>query len=558
MNFSCLHILCALFIYVLSCHNVNLSAQNINTRILDTDVKISGTFGEFRGNHFHAGVDYKTEKKEGISVFSADDGYVYRILVSRSGYGKALYINHKNGTTTVYAHLRDFAGEIADTVWRIQKKQKIFELDYRPAPGKIKIRKGQVIGYSGNTGSSEGPHLHFETRHTDSERPFDPVSIGFNFEDQIPPVLNTLWVYDLPSDTLIYPLPLPRQIEGTSSDTIPINGYFMIGLNVFDLAGAEKNKLGIRSAKLYINGKLLVSYQTQAFDFQQSREIIGIIDQGLRQRNKESFILHGANNLSIPFFENKLSNGIIKLVENGVYELAIDLEDVMGNKSNYKFALQSQPAPSQGQPLFSPCIIIEPGKDTTLHMGDFSAVIGPSCMLGASCIQLGKTERQKELSSIFQIGDPAVPLLKPIKIKFKLDSISVQNSERIVVVRLEMNNKYTSLGGKVKDGFITAESSIFGQFLLMEDTESPECRKPSYFMDELTQKKALALELEDNLSGVGEFRCKINGKWVYSEFYPSRKTLIIYNIEKYKGQTLEVKATDKRNNTSRNRFKIEP
>ncbi|MFM7080270.1 MAG: M23 family metallopeptidase [Bacteroidota bacterium] len=539
-------------------HTAILSAQSINTRILDTEVKISGTFGEFRGNHFHAGIDYKTEKKEGIPVFSADDGYVYRILVSRNGYGKALYINHKNGITTVYAHLRDFEGAIADTVWGIQKKQKNFELDYRPPPGKIKIKKGQVIGFSGNTGSSEGPHLHFETRYTDSEKPFDPSSLGFTFEDLTPPDLNTLWIYDLPSDSIVYPLPEPRGFDGITKDTIYISGRFLVGLNVHDLAGTEKNRLGIKTAKLFLDDRLKVSYAIQPFEFQQSKEIIGVIDQGLRQKGKQSFLLHASNSLSIPFFENKFSNGIIELNDNLHSIMTIELEDIMGNKSIHTFHLMSRPILSPKQSIDSSCVVIKPGSDTTFQTGIFSVEIGPKSLLGISCIQFEQSEKQEGLSPIFLVGSPAIPIISPIKLKFLLDSTAIQNWDKIVVTRLEANNTYTSLGGKLGNGFISVESGTLGKFQLQLDSEPPECKKPNYFLDEFTEKKALALELEDNLSGVGEFRCKINGKWVYSEFYPSRKTLIIYNIDKYKGQTLEVKATDKRNNTSRNRFKIEP
>ncbi len=534
------------------------TGQTLNTHILDTETKISGTFGEFRGNHFHSGTDYKTGKKEGVPVFAADDGYIIRVLVSRSGYGKALYINHKNGITTVYAHLRAFEGEIADTVWKLQKRQKHFELDRRFGHQKIRIQKGQLIGYSGNTGSSEGPHLHFETRHTQTEKPFDPTTVGFTFNDQLPPILNELWIYQLGADSVTYPLPIPKRYEGRTADTIPVAGPFIVGINTFDLAGEEKNQLGIKKTKLYLNDSLIISFEITSFEFHQSKEIIGVIDQGLRYTGQHSFLLHRTRKLTIPFFDEKLSNGILSLAEGSKKRLRIELEDVMGNQNTYTYLLASESKQNQVDPRPKDQMLLKLETDTTFILDEFKVQISANSLLGPSYVKFARMNYPDSRSNSYQFGSPDIPLVKPVKVQFKLDSSQIRSSGRLTIVRLEKNNNITSLGATLKNGWLTAESGTLGVFKMMHDQNAPECDNPTYFEDELTGKIALALELDDDLSGVGAFRCKVNGKWIYSEYYPSRKTLIIYGIEKYKNETLEVKATDKCNNTSRSRFIIEP
>jgi len=161
---------------------------------LDIPLILSGSFGELRSNHFHSGLDIKTQQRTGLPVYAPADGYVSRIKVGHYGYGKALYIKHPNGYSTVYAHLERYAGKIQDYVKKQQYRKESYEIELFPKADLLPVYKGDLIGYSGNTGSSGGPHLHFEIRDA-SSRPMNPMLFGLDVPDTRRPLLNSVMVY---------------------------------------------------------------------------------------------------------------------------------------------------------------------------------------------------------------------------------------------------------------------------------------------------------------------------------------------------------------------------
>ena len=159
---------------------------------LDSRLLLSGTFGELRSNHFHTGIDLKTKGVEGLNIYSIEEGYITRIKVSSYGYGKAIYINHPDGNTSVYAHLKSFSTKIDSIIKKEHYKKEAFEINYFPAKDEIKVSKGEIIALSGNSGSSGGAHLHFEIRNTYSEKPLNPLDFNFKVIDEIAPIIKKL------------------------------------------------------------------------------------------------------------------------------------------------------------------------------------------------------------------------------------------------------------------------------------------------------------------------------------------------------------------------------
>lgn len=170
---------------------------------LEIPLVLAGTFGELRSNHFHSGIDIKTQQREGLPVLAVADGTVTRIVVSHWGYGKALYVAHPNGYTSVYGHLKKFGPEIEEYVKKVQYAKQSYEVEIFPDYGELKVSQGTTVAFSGNTGGSSGPHLHFEIRSSVNEKPTNPLLYGYDVRDATDPTLLGLYAYPLSKDALI-------------------------------------------------------------------------------------------------------------------------------------------------------------------------------------------------------------------------------------------------------------------------------------------------------------------------------------------------------------------
>ena len=221
-----------ILLLILILNFINIKAQEINTKNdfqspLKIPLALSGTFGELRSNHFHSGIDFKTNKEIGIPIFAPASGYVSRIKVSPTGFGKALYIAHENGLTTVYAHLDKFNKEIHEYITKKQYELQQFPIDISIEKDKFKIQKDDIIGYTGNSGSSSGPHLHFEIRDSKNQRPLNPMNWNFDIKDTKKPIIESIFIYNLND---------PFNIEKEKMiNKKTINGSFAIGIKTYDL-----------------------------------------------------------------------------------------------------------------------------------------------------------------------------------------------------------------------------------------------------------------------------------------------------------------------------------
>ena len=268
--------------------------ENIFRSPLDIPLVLSGTFGELRSNHFHYGIDIKTQQREGLPIYAIGDGTITRIKISLWGYGKALYIEHPNGYTSVYGHLQKFSPEIETYIKKIQYNKKSYKLEVFPDYGEIKIKKGKIIAYGGNTGGSFGPHLHFEIRNSISEQPTNPLLYGFNVSDAVNPTLSGLYGYPLSENAVInqsenrVQLSFLRQKDGALlADKIYAIGTIGIGINVYDQQDLATNKNGVYSVQLLVNGKIYSDYNFKNLSFSESRYINTFIDYAYFSKYKQ-------------------------------------------------------------------------------------------------------------------------------------------------------------------------------------------------------------------------------------------------------------------------------
>ena len=312
---------------------------------LDISLHLSGTFGELRNNHFHAGVDIKTKRKTGFPVYATADGYVSRIKVAIWGYGKAIYISHPNGYTSVYAHLSKFGDGIQEYVKNIQYQKESYETgNIYPAENEITVKKGQVIAFTGRTGGFVAPHLHYEIRDTKTEHIINPLLFGLKIKDSIAPRINKLIAYPIGEGSRInrsvkkQSLAIKKDsLNNYTANRLTASGKIGFGINVYDLLGKELNKNGIYSLEMKINGKRKYYHDVETFSFSESKFINLLIDYEYFSKYKnriQKTFREKENKLSI--YEGLIENGSITISEGLNYQVEIIAKDFIGNRSSIK------------------------------------------------------------------------------------------------------------------------------------------------------------------------------------------------------------------------------
>ncbi len=303
---------------------------------------LSGTVGELRSSHFHAGLDIKTNGKQGLNVYAAADGYVSRIRVGTGGYGNCIYIQHPNGTSTVYAHLKNFNEVVAQYTLEQQYKRESFNVNLFPKRGEISVKKGEVIGLSGNSGSSTGPHLHFEIRSSD-QKVLDPLRMGFNeVKDNIPPNLNYLAIKSMDIDARVNQQFGRFEFKANNlPDTVYVSGKIGLELYAFDQLNGASNRNGIPYIDMFLDDELYFSQVIDSIDFSLQKNILihtnYQAEVETRRRYNKLYVDEG-NPLS--FYRKRKNNGVISLQPGEVKNVFIEAEDSYENRSSIRVVLK--------------------------------------------------------------------------------------------------------------------------------------------------------------------------------------------------------------------------
>lgn len=518
---------------------------------VDIPLVLSGTFGELRSNHFHSGIDIKTQGREGLKIYSVADGYVARIKVSHWGYGKAIYIKHPNGYTTVYAHLQRFSPKIEKYIKKQQYKKESFEIQLFPSSNILPVKKGEVIGYSGNSGGSFGPHLHFEFRDSKTEKIINPLYFGIDIEDTKKPIINALIAYPLNEDSQVNQGNIPLQIPfkrlkngDLLADKIVAFGKIGLGVNSFDRLGKAHNKNGIYKLSLIVNGEKKHKFKANTFAFNETKYINLLIDykrlNNLKQRVQKCFI-EPLNKLSM--YDTSYGNGMIDIKEGLNYNVEIIASDLKGNQQKIIIPIKGK----------KDTLLVKKSAKKTDYYIDYQKFnkfkkSGVTVAFPKNTFYQNLHLDFKVSKGIAHIHTPTIPLHKRYTLTFDTSNLSEKEKQKMYIARIDKKGKANYAKTVKKENKFYTTTKYLGNYTLKKDSIPP---KISLYKSKngqwMTHFKTLRVKISDGESGIKSYRGEIDGHWILMEFDPKTKILTYdFNDKKFNKakHTLKVSVID--------------
>lgn len=487
---------------------------------------LAGSFGELRSNHFHSGIDFRTNQRIGYPVYAPADGFISRLRVQNSGFGLALYINHPNGYTTVYGHLSRFSPRIAQVVKNIQYKKTSYEIDEFPNADLIPVRKGEVIAYTGNTGSSGGPHLHFEIRDSKTEATINPQLLGINIPDNIPPTIHAMYVYRLNGKPFNEFTPKQYfQVAGGSGkyrlnqvNTIHLNGEVGFGIVVNDRHNGASGNNGAYSIELTVDDKLVYTSALERFTFDNSKAINSHIDYPTYLRTKQSIqksFLDPGNPLQI--YYNLINNGRIIFDDGKTHTVKYTITDAKGNKSILVFNVLSDAKAVINTPEAPVGLPFGYNKQNEFNTANLKVILPKGTLYNDFNFIYKKSAKpqQNAFSEIHQIHNNLTPLHTGFELWIKADSSIIKHQSKALIV----NSNRSSQGGYFENGWVKAKPRNFGNFFVAIDTIAPNIIPVNIANGKnMANLSKISFRISDALSGIKSFNGYIDGKWVLMEF----------------------------------------
>ncbi len=525
----------------------------------------SGGFGELRRNHFHTGLDFRTAGQIGFPVFAVKEGYIARVSVSPAGYGHALYLLHPDGHTTVYGHLSRFHPKIENYLTSQQYLLKQFAVDLTVPEGLFSFKKGEIIAWSGNTGSSGGPHLHFEIRDTRSEKPQNPLFFLSGIHDNSAPRITSLYLYPLSENSQVNRSANKQRVETISSGkntrlknlhAIEVFGEIGLGIQSDDDFNGVGFKCGIYSAEMYLDGKPVFSFKMDHLAFDQGRFVNSHIDYEELIKNRRwvhKLYLQPGNKMDI--YHTIANRGILKMTDGQTHTVKVIVADAYQNTNEFKFKLISKKSavPVQKENFTRLFYFDRPNnfenKEVKIQIPE-----------GALYDQLkfnyhSSTKTGFIYSKIHHVHNPYVPVHKSYNLSIKTLAIPPKYQGKALIVLVGPTGRRTSIGGEYADSWVTAHPLVFGDFGVVLDTIPPRTQSLSIKDNKtLTNPSKIEFKISDNLSGIKSYEGEIDGNWVLFE-YDAKTGMLVYTIDKNrlvlgKKHRLNLKVVDERKNAT--------
>jgi murein DD-endopeptidase MepM/ murein hydrolase activator NlpD len=490
---------------------------------LNLKPEIVANLGELRPNHWHMGLDIRTNQKENQPVYAAAGGYIARIRIERSGFGRCIWVNHPNGLTTLYAHLNNFFPALEEYVTEQQYNRESWEIELELPKDKFPVSKGDFIAYSGNTGGSQGPHVHFEIRDTKTQECLNPLLFGFPLQDNVRPSLLKLAMYN--REGSIYEqsskiFPLRNTDSGYIIPKVPVIktalNKFSFGIQAIDRISGSQNEDGIYSAQLFLDEQLISGFVIDSISYSETSYMNAHIDHKYRFNGGPFFQLlsplpgdHGG-------VYHPADGGVITLEDTEVHSIRVEVRDAYQNISQLNFRVQYDGSMVKPDVVLPDSPKFFPNHVSVLEKPGFEAYLPEGCIYDTlrSYYYRNNSFPANAVSAAHQLNDASVPVQEDLTIRLKPErAIGAELKSKIVIQRTYRNSR-TAKKAEWQGEWMSAKFGDFGIFQAFVDEEPPVLNSLGKGDTvNLSPSSRIVFQPDDNF-GVKKFRAELDGKWL--------------------------------------------
>ncbi len=493
---------------------------------LDIPLYLAGNFGELRSNHFHTGLDFKTEGREGLLVFAAADGWVSRIKVSAFGYGNIVYVDHPNGYTTAYAHLSAFNPQIANYTKNKHYQLRSFEIDIPVKRGELPLAQGDILGFSGNSGGSGGPHLHFEIRDTRTELALNPLLFGLPVADNVNPSINNYRLYALSNTSWV---------DRSRNTTIPVEGkmgYYLperkdttfvwgeigFALHATDMLSGSPNKCGVYNIELYVDDSLIHTQRMEKLDFNLGKYINAHTDYlQFKRHHSNIHKCYLEPNNKLPIYPYSKNRGKVIIRDEKAHPVKFYVRDVYGNTSVLHDTIygryNGKTAPERYESYTTEWTWNRRYAPQTPDYGiDFPA----ENLYRNELVKLFDHGKKEEYySNLLEFGNDDIPVNGSYQVRLAIKDLPDSLSKYAFLAQLNENNHVSRVAGtKRENGFMKGSAKTFGRFAITLDKNPPSIRpvniEEGKSFDILEN---ISFIVTDGMTGIETYQLLIDDQW---------------------------------------------
>ncbi len=539
--------ICSFFI-VFHCCKAQSYPQNYFRNPLNIKMELVANFGEIRTNHWHMGLDIRTQQRENLPVYAAAEGYIARVVVEPGGFGQAIYINHPNGLTTLYAHLNSFFPALADYVKQQQYARESWRVNLQIPANLFPVKKSEFIALSGNTGGSQGPHVHFEIRDTETEKCLNPLLFNFPVADAVPPSILRLAMYDRNKSTYHQaPQMLGLKKLGTSytlasSNTIKVGSdKISFALGTVDHLSGSTNPIGVYCAEIFLDEKPVSQFRLDGIDYNESRYINAQLDYPHKTKGGASLQhispLPGA--VTVPY-SSLNPNGIIHLKDDAVHAIVIEVQDANKNTSRVKFNIQYDASLAKAHSTTDVEKLL-PNNLNVFEEKEFELFTTEATVYDTVNISYSNTvaSAANAVSALHGFLNATIPSHDWFTVRIKPSvSLTEEQKARIVIKNISGTKTFVEKA-TWQNGWLSARFRQFGTYQAFVDDEPPTINAPA---TDLSKAGRIVFTPKDNFNSIKNFRAELNGQWL--RFTNDKGKTWIYTFdEKFPKGEHELKVT---------------